>query len=208
MGLFKKNEDHIHASFANVRKDTQTLYDWVRYLNERVRSQEYVVQQQQSTIFALHEQLQTVPTAQHIQQIVHRQLPFQHLRNIQQRLNSLNQKVSVVAALHDTTHSKVSELQQKIEHLSSPKSSALQEKIVRNIARNSKSYIKSALVSTIGRHNKISALQLKELIVDEQHLCSKSSFYRLLQELENDEKCEVIKDGKQKVYLVKQMNLQ
>ena len=41
------------------------------------------------------------------------------------------------------------------------------------------------------------------MIVAEQGLCSKSSFYRILEEIENLEEVDVINKGREKYYLYK-----
>ena len=46
-------------------------------------------------------------------------------------------------------------------------------------------------------------MPLKEIVVDEQNLCSKSSFYRLLEEIEQLDDVGVIKHGKEKHYVSK-----
>lgn len=76
---------------------------------------------------------------------------------------------------------------------------AFKDKIVQRITRNSKEYLKGLIMSMITKYGKISALQLREMIVEEQGLASKSSFYRLLEELEDEHAVEVISDGKEKV---------
>ena len=208
MGLLtNKLHQHLRDSFANVRKDTATLYDWINYLNARVQQQEQTITQQHNTINALHNHLRSVPTSQQVKELVARQSPFHHLQQIQQRLNNLHQKVSVVATLHDAQHTALQELKLRVEQLKDQKGTALEKKLVKSVTRNSKSYMKNILMSTITKYQKISALQLKELIVDEQKLCSKSSFYRLLQELENEEKCELMNDGRQKIYTAKTLQI-
>jgi len=59
------------------------------------------------------------------------------------------------------------------------------------------------ILSYIIKYEKISALQLKEIVVDEQNFCSKSSFYRLLEEIEELDDIGVIKQGKEKHYISK-----
>ena len=74
---------------------------------------------------------------------------------------------------------------------------------MKKITRNSKEYAKTIILSYIKKYEKISALQLKEMLVDEQALCSKSSFYRLLEEIESLGDIAVIKKGKEKHYISK-----
>jgi hypothetical protein len=75
----------------------------------------------------------------------------------------------------------------------------LQDKIVQRITRNSKEYLKGLILNMITKYGRISALQLREMIVEEQGLASKSSFYRLIEELEDENAVVVVSDGKEKV---------
>ncbi len=70
------------------------------------------------------------------------------------------------------------------------------------IARGSKPYLKSVIVSLVSKWGKISAVQLREMIVEEQGLCSKSTFYRLLEELEKEKALSRIYSGREKIYLL------
>ena len=80
---------------------------------------------------------------------------------------------------------------------------AIKEKIMKKLTRNSKEYIKGIMISYIKKYEKVTALQLREMIVDEQGFCSRSSFYRLLGEIEDFEDVSFMKQGKQKHYLSK-----
>ena len=94
------------------------------------------------------------------------------------------------------------ELHRRLEKLEQKKAT-IKEKIIKQITKNSKDYIKSIILSYIKKYDKITALQLKEMIVEEQGLCSKSSFYRLLEEIEEEPEIGVIKKGKEKHYIAK-----
>ena len=76
----------------------------------------------------------------------------------------------------------------------------LKEKIFKKVTRHSKEYVKSMLISLIKKYNKISGLNLREIVVEEQGIVSKSSFYRLLAEIEEDEGIHVAHEGKEKHY--------
>ena len=80
-------------------------------------------------------------------------------------------------------------------------STALKEKMMRKLARNSKDYIKNLVLGLVHKYGKMGALQLREMVVDEQGLCSKSSFYRILEEMENEHSLQVVSDGKHTVYI-------
>jgi predicted ATPase with chaperone activity len=80
-------------------------------------------------------------------------------------------------------------------------STALKEKLMRKLARNSKDYIKNLVLGLVHKYGKMGALQLREIVVEEQGLCSKSSFYRVLEEMEKESSLQVISDGKHTVYV-------
>ena len=75
--------------------------------------------------------------------------------------------------------------------------------MLRRLVRNSKDYIKGVILSLIKKYGKIPALQLRDMVVEEQSLCSRSSFYRLLDELEAADMVGVVASGREKVYLAK-----
>ena len=97
---------------------------------------------------------------------------------------------------------RISELQQKILQLEQRKGT-MKERILRNISKTSKEYVKGILLSYIRKYERISAVRLKEMVVEEQGLCSKSSFYRILEEIENEDEVGIIKTKKEKHYFSK-----
>ena len=208
MVLFKKkdNQDqhpHIKQSFENVKKDTSALFDWVDYLHHKVQEQESLIRQQQKYLRSLHKYLGTNSiTAADVKKLMDQ--PQKNMFLLHGQIRAIHKKLDVMASLHDHHRSRITELHARLNSPSlEKKGSALKEKLIKNIARNSKAYIKNTIIGYIEKYHEISALQLKELVVDEQHLCSKSSFYRLLQELENKQKVIVVKKGKYKNFLVK-----
>ena len=209
---FKKELDqiraHVQHSFGNVKQDTTNLYDWVRYIHERIEEQEQLARQQQQTIQILNQKLQNTLTPEAAQELIAGQSALKQMVLLQQRIQQLHKKMSAVAMLHDSHDSRLSELQNRLETIhaaTEKKGSVLQERVLKNIARSSKLYIKNAIMNFASKHGNISALQLKQRVVDEQQLCSKSSFYRLLGELEKEDRFVIAKEGKQKVYLVREL---
>ena len=76
-------------------------------------------------------------------------------------------------------------------------------RIIKTIKRQSKDYIGHSIMSLIQKYGKITALQLRDIIVEEQGLCSKSTFYRILEQIENSDDITIVKEGKEKQYLAK-----
>jgi hypothetical protein len=212
MGMFWKSKAEkkvdeltliLSHSFHNVKNDTQQLYSWILYLREQN-------QYQQKIIEGLKAELAEVPkTPEEIRLIVDHYYSF---APVYERIKSLNERVEKLATsqlpLLDNIHAvqdKVSELQNKPEQKPESRAPTLKEKILQRITKNSKNYVKNLILSFIRKYEKISALQLREMIVEEQGLCSKSSFYRMLEEIEKEEDISVINDGKQKHYMYQMM---
>jgi len=97
---------------------------------------------------------------------------------------------------------RLDEVQSNMGHLQEKTNTRqnLKEKIFKKVTRHSKEYVKSMLISLIKKYNKISGLNLREIVVEEQGIVSKSSFYRLLTEIEEDEGVNVVQEGKEKHY--------
>ena len=149
-----------------------------------------------------HLELQKIRIAQIEAQI--QQLP-QQMHQLQSQLEQ------TVVDLKTSHHEAVREVIREVmpEHVSPMITrvpapvSRFKEKVLKKLTKNSKEYIKGLILSMIHKYSKISGQQLREIIVDEQGLCSKSSFYRLLEELEQEENLNVLVDGKSKIYLEK-----
>jgi archaellum component FlaC len=115
-----------------------------------------------------------------------------------QRLDDLNRRMDEI----NLTKSSIQNSQVEVnspQNITSTRSS-LKEKIFKKVTRHSKDYVKSMLISLIKKYDKISGLNLREIVVEEQGIVSKSSFYRLLTEIEEEEGIHVLHEGKEKHY--------
>jgi len=194
----------LKKSFSNVKNDTQNIFQWLNHFHKRSIEQEQLIKQ-------LKMEISYMPrTREDIRRIVDDYYSFE---SIMAKIRDLSYKVDQIAVSRseqrpivqqqsDEWKSYINEMQRRLENLEHRKSS-IREKIAKKITRNSKEYVKSTMLSYIRKYERISALQLKDIVVDEQNFCSKSSFYRLLEELEELEEIGVIKDGKEKHYVSK-----
>lgn len=178
---------NIANAFSKVREDTTVLYQWIDHLSTQN-------QQLKDTIDDMRRELKLLPkTDEDIRSVVDKYYSFEHLFNrleeVENRMLSMERGVS----------SRL-ELPQKVIVPKAESRQKLQETIAKRISKNSKEYIKNILSSLIAKYENVAGPQLKEMVVEEQKLCSKSSFYRLLEELEKDEKIGVISSGKLKYF--------
>mgnify|MGYP001573817625 CR=1 FL=1 len=89
---------------------------------------------------------------------------------------------------------------QHVQTIVQPTFSKLQHKLLKRIAKHSKPVVKSSILTLIRKYGRIAGTELREMVVEEQQLCSKSSFYRLLEELEKEGAIEAVSEGKEKMF--------
>ena len=122
------------------------------------------------------------------------------------KIDALHQKISHLHESHALVPPKLEEMHERLsalEEKKTPSRNNFKEKLMNKLAKNSKDYVKNLIISYMKKYTEISAYKLKEMIVDEQGLCSKSSFYRILEEIEGDqEEISVVWEGKEKRYMV------
>ena len=204
----KQINEIIKKSFVNVKKDTANIFQWLNYFYRKNMEQEEAIKR-------LQLELSYMPkTREDIRQIIDEYYSFEtimaKLREFDNRIGELSSERSKLTDAPYTMPKEVlrepqfdlSSIEKRLEKVELKKMS-IKEKIIKKLTRNSKEYVKSLILSYIKKYEKISALQLKEIVVDEQNFCSKSSFYRLLDEIEQLDDIGVIKQGKEKVYLSK-----
>jgi len=226
----------LKKSFANVKRDTTNIFQWLNYFHRKFMEQEQAIKQLQSEISYIPK------TREDIRRIVDDYYSFEgilaRIRELNSRVDELARRQNQQPYQQTVPHelmlkiremsSKIDEIevnqqligkpslrqlpkeievdfvdiQKRIERLEQKKVS-MKEKIMKRLTRNSKEYLKSVILSYIKKYERISALQLKEIVVDEQNFCSKSSFYRLLEEIEQSDDIGIVRQGKEKHYLSK-----
>ena len=185
-------------SFSAVKNDTHVVFKWLKFLYMKSQEQDQKMQELQNQI---QTQQVNVPKEE-IKAFIDEHYS---LDKISQHISYIHERLDHFAATHSYSPH-ISELQARLDMLerkSKDVKSNLKEKLIKKITKNSKEYVLNLLISLVRKYERISALQLKEIVVDEQGLCSKSSFYRILAELEQNNDITVIKKGKEKLYLSK-----
>ena len=192
----------VADSFAKVRQDTQTLYQWVQFLyqqNQQMREQNAALRrlcdEQKLSVNELKIMLAHMPrTPEQIKAIIdtHYSLEpvVQRIKHMEQKLEILELRKQPRTILHEVPIQAPQE-----------EESSLKERLMKKLVRNSKEYIKNLVLSLVHKYGKVGALQLREIVVEEQGLCSKSSFYRILEEMEEEQKLQEISDGKHTIYV-------
>ena len=201
----------VSQSFAKVKQDTDALYQWISYLyqqNQQLSDQngalKRLVEEQKLALSELKVTVQHLPkTPQEIRELVDRYYNFEP---ILQRIKHIEQKIELLELRRERAPIAVRPLEYQPPSVSSEReekqpSTALKEKLMRRLARNSKDYIKNLVLGLMHKYGRMGALQLREMVVEEQGLCSKSSFYRILEEMEKEQSLQVVSDCKHTVYV-------
>lgn len=227
--LFGKEDDGrvsaldraLKESFARVRQDMQTIYQWLAYFQQLTARQQQLLEEQQhdlddagqelvrhkQVIERLQSELRSMPRdSATIRRIIDAYYDFDsildRIRKIEDKLSHLERAKAVPSQVIHQIRREATALPHVAPPAAPPRTQALRDKVVQRITRNSKDYLKSMILSMITKYGQISALQLREMIVEEQGLASKSSFYRLLEELEDEGAITVVHDGKEKQLMV------
>jgi len=199
----------LKRSFANVKRDTTNIFQWLNYFYKKNMEQEQMIKQLQLELSY------TPKTREEIRRIIDDYYSFEgfmaKVRELSDKVDEMSRKQQLPAekympqqipSIPKELETSILYIEKRLDKLEQKKLS-IKEKIMKRLTRNSKEYVKSVILSYIKKYERISALQLKEIVVDEQNFCSKSSFYRLLEEIEELEDIGVVKEGKEKHYISK-----
>lgn len=176
LGWMHRLHNALSNAFHKVKQDFNHVFSWIDYLHKKH-------QEHDSRLEELERQLYYMPkTREEIRQIIEGYYSYGHILEKIQELSSRMDRIE----------------QGRIERRFDAR-----ERLIKRIAKNSKDYVMGIILSMLKRYEQIPASHLKEIIVDEQGLCSKSSFYRLLKELEEDDRVDFMASGKEKIYQFK-----
>jgi tetrahydromethanopterin S-methyltransferase subunit G len=206
---FSKKENRmsmvLKASFDHVKQNFDHVFGWIGQINQKQADQDGKIDYIGKRIENIELYLAQIPNLNaQIRNIVDLHYSYE---SIIKRLSSIEEKMRYITSSNQQIpQEQFLEIKNKLESLEKRKEdlkSNLKEKMLKNITRNSKEYIKSTIFSLIRKYERVSAFKLKEIIVEEQALCSKSTFYRILEEIEKKDEIEVVWEGKEKVFLLR-----
>ena len=187
MALFYKQENHevgklryiLKLAFEKVKTDINNMFQWINYFHQKHQEHDERLGKIEQHL------LSNFTTKEDIKYTIN---SHPNVEDVSKRINEI--------------HERLDQLEQKKEQKNEVKI-ALKERLVKKITKNSKDYIKSVILNLINKYGRVTGPQLKEIVVEEQRLCSKSSFYRLLTETEQENEINSFLDGKEKTYFLK-----
>jgi len=197
MRLFsRKNYEHsisaVHhalvSSFNHVKRDVVHVFSWLNYFHKKHQEHDEKFIKTEERLANIEKQIATMPKTHHdIKEVLDYYYSYE---DVIKRIQEINSRLNYI------------ENQKEFDR--QDKRIGIRERLVKKITKSSKDYVKSVILSLIKKYSKITGPQLKEILVEEQGLCSKSSFYRLLTELEEEELVKVIHTKKEKIYLTEE----
>lgn len=182
------------AAFDKIKRDNAAVYQWLNFFYDEVNKQKAVNRHQQEIIDDMKHRIQKIPHPVSREEIRHMVDSGYNQEAISEKIKHISDK------LEQLENAKRAPVKRVVVQDSAPRT-ALREKMIKKITRNSKDYIKGMILSLIRKYGRISAMALREMVVEEQALCSKSSFYRILEEIEKEQGITAISSGKEKVYV-------
>ena len=219
----EKVNNMLELSFKNVSKDIYNIFSWLNYLNNRLvglqTQMDYMPKSKEEIKDIIDQHYSYENISKKIQELNERvDSLISKQKTVPEELDEIRTKIKNMATIDDIHSlrtrtispietppqtSKLDEINQRLKHIETKRQATVREKFVQRITRNSKEYIKNVIISLIRKYEKIPALKLKEMVVDEQGLCSKSSFYRILTDVEEGDEITIVRKGKEKQYILK-----
>lgn len=205
----------LKSAFMKIKNDITNVGEWIKFFHEKHQEHDERLKRLEQFAHIPYE-IQRIDSK--LIDLEHKsRYPVNELQRINMRLEGLEQQRPMtndeIRQMIDGHYSlqhmaeRIRNIEEKMNHVSYGKSqnkqTALQQKVLKTVTRNSKEYVKNVILSLIQKYENIAGLQMKEMVVDEQGLCSKSSFYRLLQELESEGKTGFLRNGKEKIFFSK-----
>ncbi len=193
-----------------------------QYLVSYVNYHQQMAAHMNSRLVTLNQNLETIPKKEEIVLLIKDELavPFGQLqvdlRSLQNQLEEFSRRslsslpsdeptgraYAKVPVLSENVQDAFTELEKRLKKVESKKLT-FQEKMMKRLTKTSNDYIVTTILKYIQKYESLSGTKLKEIIVDELALCSKSSFYRILAKIEPRNDVGVIKKGKEKHYFTK-----
>jgi archaellum component FlaC len=190
--------ENISKQFSHLSQRVEQI----SYLHDNVES----LKQQLSRHTASPEHTRANELTFHIEKISNDLAKLEQklgeLAHLPSKVDHVHKQFSEHLAVPHSSHhidKRIDDIQEKLSSIVVKKSP--KDKLVQKVTKNSHDYIKAVVLGYIRKYEKVTGFQLREIVVEEQNLTSKSSFYRILEEIEREqEDVTVVKDGKEKVY--------
>ena len=217
LAQLKEMNASLGASFQKVKEDIHHISSWIHYLHQNQEHQQQALSQRLDNI---EDQVHDILKVRHeVREILN--YYYQHeqaIKHIQDEHGSISGEVQKLKSRLDSVFSdehhqlgsqiqllsEIKEMRHKLAELETrPARQNVREKLIKNLTQRSRDYVKSLMMNYIRKYERISAMKLREMIVAEQGLASKSAFYRLLEELEQLDEIEAVREGREKFYFYK-----
>ncbi len=225
LGIFNNNRfKRVHRVISYIDDRTKNILEWIKFFNHRHEEHDKRLDiiEQKLTLIPSEQDIKSLIDMHYLNHdvrnrlnilhgrienmsIVHQHVP-ERIRYLHEKIKRIEQKHSLLLEKHEILKDMHKELAKKpaekptIKDIKTEQKSHFKEKLIVNLAKNSKNYVKGTIVNLIKKYEKMNGAKIKEIIVDEQKLCSKSSLYRILSEIEQEYPLNVARKGKDKMF--------
>ncbi len=171
-------DNSLTTAFSKVRQDTQNLFSWISYFHQHLmdhRKETHHLRQkfdeQSHYIRLLHQQTQALE--KRLALIENKPAPQPQIVHIRE---------NIPEQIRTKSEPDVNQIRTEPEPISNVKRPRFEEKVLTRIRTKKKPYIMQKVLDIIGTQS-VSTKELERIIVEEQQLCGRTSFYSYLREL-------------------------
>jgi len=227
-GLFSnKQQSKVHRFLYFVDDKVKNLLEWTKYFKHKHDEHDRRLSdiEQKITLLPTETDMRQLIDMHYLNHDVRHRLNHLHSRintmstihqHVPDRLKAIHEKIRKIETKHSLladSQERMAKMQEELAkkpvqnvivqetpQIPNTIKSHFREKLVTNLAKNSKNYVKNSIVSMIKKYGSLYGAKIKEMIVEDQKLCSKSSLYRILSEIEAEYNVNVSRQGKDKIY--------
>ncbi|MEK6967665.1 MAG: hypothetical protein AABX51_03480 [Nanoarchaeota archaeon] len=160
-------DDALTSAFGKVRQDTHNLFSWISYFHQHLtdhRKETHHLRQkfeeQNKHIIYLHHKIE----------------------ELEKKIGIIETKPVQVPQIVHFSEPNPNQIRTKPEPVANLRRPRFEEKVLSKIRTKKRPYILQKILDTIGEAG-YSTKELERIIVDEQQLCGRTSFYSYIKEL-------------------------
>jgi len=160
-------DNSLTSAFGRIRQDTQNLFSWISYFHQHLtdhRAETHHLRQkfeeQNKHIIYLHNQVM----------------------ELERKLEKIESKPVPQPQIVHISEPSSNQIRTEPEPIANLRRPRFEEKVLSRIRTKKKPYIMQKILDTIGEEG-YSTKELERIIVEEQQLCGRTSFYAYIKEL-------------------------
>lgn len=183
-------KSYLNQATQSYNNDISSLKAWISYLYSQK-------QEHRGHIDLLKNGLSNAVQAKDLHEVHKNHSLFSY------RLDKIEENQAKLIAKYEEILTKLAAVEHnnaRTEPVSQTYRTNLQNKVVAQVNKNSKEYIKNTILNLISKYQKIRTSAIKEIVVDEMRICSQSTLYRILNEVREEQNVKSTKVDKEFIF--------